>query len=197
MKLRSCFAAVAVSAGCLLTTGARADTMATVSGEVFLRAGPAPTYPAILPMPVGAQLTTHGCIAGYTWCDVSWGSHRGWVSSPYIRFDVHGQSVAVTAQYAAEYDVAVVSFGWGYWQTYYVGMPWFGLWNTYYLAAPPPGGPHGGPHGGSGPGHPGGAPHGGSAPMGPGPGGAPAMHGAAMHMGGGFGGFHGGMHFHH
>lgn len=192
MKKRLLIAALGVCAGSFCLTAASAQTRAVVSGEVFLRAGPAPTYPAIVPMPVGTHLVIHGCTGSYAWCDVSWHDHRGWVSSPYIRFDAAGHEEVVTAGYATALDVAVVDFSYGYWQAYYVGMPWFGLWDSYYLAAPPPGGPHGGP--GTPHSDPGG-PHGaGPAPImgGGGMGGMHGMYGFA-HMGGG-GFMHGGMH---
>ncbi len=114
---------------------AGAATMMVATGNVNLRAGPSTAYPVVTVVPAGAQVQTHGCLAGITWCDISLGPFRGWVAAPYVQVVYRGAPVVLTPVVAPAVGVAVVSFNRAYWDRYYVAYPWYGSWARY---APPP-----------------------------------------------------------
>lgn len=113
-------------------TTASASTVAVSTADVNLRAGPATSYPVVTVVPQGAKVVTHGCVSGYSWCDVAFGRHRGWVSASYIQVIYNGGPVVLSAAVAPAVGVTVVSYDRVYWDTYYVTKPWYGSWTTYY-----------------------------------------------------------------
>lgn len=125
-----------------VTSAASAATLAVATSNVNLRAGPATAYPVVTVVPAGVQVTTHGCLVGTTWCDISMGNYRGWVAASYIQVIYRGTPVVLTPAVAPALGLAVVSFSKAYWDTYYVAYPWYGRW-TYYgprAVYPPPAG---------------------------------------------------------
>ena len=44
-------------------------------------------------------VTVVGCLAGSTWCDVSWANYRRWMSANFIYTQIAGQPVVVTQVY--------------------------------------------------------------------------------------------------
>lgn len=118
---------------------AAAATAAVATANVNLRAGPSTGYPVITVLPTGARIVTHGCLADYSWCDIAFGQHRGWVSAGYVQVVHGGGPVVLTPAVAPAVGVTVVSFNKVYWDTYYAAYPWYGSWNrygTYYRAYP-------------------------------------------------------------
>lgn len=113
-------------------SGAMATTVAVSTANVNLRAGPDTTYPVVTVVPQGSRIVTHGCVDGYTWCDVAFGRYRGWVSASYIQVVHQGGSVVLSAAVAPAVGVTVVTYDRSYWDTYYVAQPWYGSWTTYY-----------------------------------------------------------------
>lgn len=113
-------------------TGAAAATAAVSVTNVNMRAGPSTHYPAVITLPVSASLTVYGCTANTNWCDVSWGRDRGWVAANYIQVSYRGAPTIVTPVIAPAIGLTVVTFNQAYWNTYYVGRPWYGQWNSYY-----------------------------------------------------------------
>ncbi|MCM2396625.1 SH3 domain-containing protein [Rhizobium sp. S95] len=128
----------------LLATGASAASAATVAiatGNVNLRAGPSTAYPVVTTVPVGARIVTHGCLPGYSWCDIAFSTFRGWVSARYIQIVYNGAPVVLSPTVATAVGVTVVAFNQAYWNTYYRAYPWYGSWGYYYrpyAVAPPP-----------------------------------------------------------
>ncbi|WP_205648545.1 SH3 domain-containing protein [Acuticoccus kandeliae] len=112
-----------------LVVGKPIPSVATAT--VNLRAGPSTAYPVVVVVPVGAPVATHGCTSSYAWCDVSFGTYRGWVASAYITATHRGATVAVTAATAATVGIVVVGFSRAYWDTHYVAYPWYGRWAAY------------------------------------------------------------------
>ena len=55
------------------------------TGAVNMRTGPSTKYHVIRVVPRGAHVQINGCLRGYSWCDVSYAGHRGWVSSRYLQ----------------------------------------------------------------------------------------------------------------
>jgi len=121
-------AAVALAAASAATA---ADNPVVSTTGINLRAGPGLNYPVVVDLPAGARMALHGCITGYTWCDVSWGGNRGWLASAYMSTIYRNAPVAVTAVAAARLGVAIVAFDAGYWHRYYFRRPWFPRWRYY------------------------------------------------------------------
>ncbi|TPW29386.1 hypothetical protein FJU08_13675 [Martelella alba] len=131
MFRRLCLAAAAA----LFAFQADAATLTAFAiSNVNLRAGPATSYPSITVVPAGAGLVSHGCLADYSWCDISFASYRGWVSARYIQISYQGQPAILTPAIAVASGIAVVTFSRAYWDRYYVAYPWYGRWAAY----PPP-----------------------------------------------------------
>ncbi|MFN3320067.1 MAG: SH3 domain-containing protein [Allorhizobium sp.] len=109
-----------------------AATKGATVGSVNLRAGPGTGYPVVMAMPPSAALTIYGCLDTASWCDVSWGGARGWVSSNYVRVYYQGQTVTISPALIPMVGLTVVAFNQAYWNNHYVGQPWYGQWNSYY-----------------------------------------------------------------
>ncbi len=133
---------LAGSVGLISAQPAAAASAAVATTNVNLRAGPGTNYPVVTAMPRGASLAVYGCLAGYTWCDVSWGPSRGWVAANYVQVAYQGRPVVLTPALAPAIGLTVVAFNQAYWNTYYANRPWYGQWNRYY--APPRGAYHSG-----------------------------------------------------
>lgn len=58
-----------------------------------LRAGPGNSYPAIDRIAAGEDLTVHGCLRRWTWCDVSVDGDRGWFPGRKIAIESQGRRV--------------------------------------------------------------------------------------------------------
>ncbi|MFG1299349.1 SH3 domain-containing protein [Xanthobacter sp. V3C-3] len=132
-KMRMAVAALALAAGVGFGGTAQAAEAVAVS-NVNLRAGPSTSFPVVVQVQAGSGLTTHGCLADYSWCDVGVGGMRGWMAAQYIQvIQSPGASpVVMTAAVAAGLGIAAVAFNQSYWNTHYVGRPWYGQWNRYY-----------------------------------------------------------------
>lgn len=80
----------------LASGAAFAQTAATATTDLNVRAGPGPQYPVTGVIDAGAQATIDGCIEGSKWCQVTTGSGQGWAYSDYLTADVSGTTVVVT-----------------------------------------------------------------------------------------------------
>ena len=119
----------------LQPTSAFAATAAVATGNVNLRAGPATAYPVVTTLHAGARITTHGCLADNSWCDVNWGGNRGWVSASYIQVTYAGRPVMLSPAVIPVVGITVVRFNQTYWNAHYVGRPWYGNYNHYHHGA--------------------------------------------------------------
>ncbi|OYX11121.1 MAG: hypothetical protein B7Z15_12405 [Rhizobiales bacterium 32-66-8] len=115
----------------LAASAASAATTSVAVTNVNLRAGPSTVYPAVTVVPAGAAITTFGCVAGYSWCDIGFGPYRGWVAANYIQVVYRGAPVVLTAPVAPTIGITVVSFNRAYWDRYYVAYPWYRRWAAY------------------------------------------------------------------
>ncbi|WP_246669709.1 SH3 domain-containing protein [Agrobacterium sp. B1(2019)] len=125
-------AGLSVLLSAMAPTSAAAATSAVAVTNVNMRAGPSTRYPVVITLPARAALTVYGCTANTSWCDVSWGRDRGWVAANYVQVFYRGSTVVVTPTVAPAIGLTVVAFNQAYWNTYYVGRPWYGEWNVYY-----------------------------------------------------------------
>ncbi|QGZ63258.1 SH3 domain-containing protein [Paraburkholderia acidisoli] len=199
------FAGLGSLAGMLAAQPALAQSQAFTSTTVNVYAGPGGDYPVVAQVSGGVSLAVMGCVAGYSWCDVSLPNLRGWVYGSYLSYPWQGQRVPVPS-YGATIGLPIVTFSLGaYWGNFYRDRPWYGnqgRWSHHpgprpvppppirpprphppgHGAGRPPGGPRPPSHGaGPGPRPPG---HG----AGPGNGGArPPSHGGGRPPGGGGG----------
>lgn len=169
-----------LAAGLAVAPPALAQSQAFTSTTVNLYAGPAGDYPVVAQVPGGVSIAVMGCVAGYSWCDVSLPGVRGWVYGGYLTYPYQGAPVPLLT-YGAAIGLPIVTFSIGaYWGSYYRDRPWYGNESHWMRHPPPRPGPpphagrppqrppeHGGRPPGAGPGH------GGSRPPNAGPGGRP------------------------
>jgi uncharacterized protein YraI len=116
----------------LLPEAASAANPAEALASVNLRAGPGTYYPVVVTLPARAALNVYGCLADSSWCDVSWGRSRGWVAASYVQVYYRGARVVVTPAIVPAIGIAVLAFDRAYWDSHYIGRPWYGRWNYYY-----------------------------------------------------------------
>ena len=111
--------------------------MAYAAKEVHLRAGPAIDYPVVVTLPAGVALDVQACLSDYRWCDVVAGPDRGWVYAANIAYPYRGANVPVL-NYGAVIGIGIIAFSLGnYWDSYYVGRPWYPQ-RPLWLHRPPP-----------------------------------------------------------
>jgi uncharacterized protein YraI len=111
---------------------ALAQTQAFTSTTVNLYAGPAGDYPVVAQVPGGISLAVTGCVAGYSWCDVSLPGLRGWVWGGYLTYPWQGARVPVMT-YGPAIGLPIVTFSLGaYWGSYYRDRPWYGNQSHWY-----------------------------------------------------------------
>jgi uncharacterized protein YraI len=102
---------------------------------VNMRAGPSTQYPVVIVMPGNASLAVYGCMADGSWCDISWGGARGWVSASYIHVFYKGQPTVLSASIVPVVGIATVEFNIAYWDTHYHSKSWYGHWDRYNHSA--------------------------------------------------------------
>jgi uncharacterized protein YraI len=105
-----------------------------------LRAGPDRGYPVVAPVDEGSPLDVHGCLDGWSWCDVSVEGNRGWLYGGGIYFEEGGNDVWLYS-YGPQVSLPIVTFSVDtYWGQYYQGRPWYGQreqWAHRHFASPP------------------------------------------------------------
>jgi uncharacterized protein YraI len=122
--------------------------------NVTLRAGPDMGYPGVVGLRAGTPVGIEGCVDGWSWCDVTTGNDRGWVSGNYLQEEYQGQRVLVPA-YGVQIGIPIVTFVFGnYWDNYYSGRhySWYGNrehWSHVQPHYSSYGGSHGPSYGGS------------------------------------------------
>ena len=107
-----------------------------VTANVSLLAGPDGNYPAVIGLRAGTPVMIEGCVDGWSWCDVSVGDDRGWVSGAYLQEEYDGRRVLVR-DYGVQIGIPVVTFVFGdYWDHYYRGRSWYGNRDRYSHVQP-------------------------------------------------------------
>lgn len=118
----------------LLASIAAAESAWTVK-STNMRAGPDREYPVVTRLPGGAEVDVAGCVEGVTWCDVIAGRDRGWVYAGNLEFPYEGRRVVILG-HSAWWHAPIVPFAAGpYWDSYYVGRPWYGR-RSYWVGHP-------------------------------------------------------------
>lgn len=149
---------IAIAAMLFAFQAEAAPVAAYATTNVNLRAGPSTSYPAITVVPAGAGITNNGCLADYSWCDVSFANYRGWLAARYMQVAYQGSRQVLTPGIAFATGIAVTAFSEAYWNNYYRGYPWYNQWRRY--PPPPPPRPYAPPPGWHPPGSWGGPPPG-------------------------------------
>jgi len=122
-----------------------AQISATLTAGVHLRAGPAIFYPAVQIVPAGQVVQVFGCEQGFNWCDVQMGPQRGWIDAAFLQAPSPAGPVLIASS-PAVVGVPLVTFSFNnYWDTWYVGRPWYArrayygrYWNRFPHGVPPP-----------------------------------------------------------
>jgi uncharacterized protein YraI len=116
-------AALLIAAG--LPGAASAASTAIATTNVNLRAGPSTQYPAVNVVQAGYNVRVYGCLSNRSWCDVSYGPQRGWMSSNYLAYVRDGRRY--TGERVVGYIGApTVSFSVGnYWDNHYRGRSFY------------------------------------------------------------------------
>jgi uncharacterized protein YraI len=113
-----------ILAGLAFPAAASAAT-ARVTADLNMRAGPSTGFPVVTTVNDGAEVGVHGCVKGYSWCDVTWAGNRGWVYAAYLTYPYHDRYVPIV-EYGDEIDLPIIAFSVGtYWDDYYRGRPWY------------------------------------------------------------------------
>jgi uncharacterized protein YraI len=123
-----------VAAGLALPAAALARP-GFVSANLNLHAGPSVNFPVIDTIPDASRVNIHGCLSGYTWCDVSWRGERGWADGEYLQFVYRGRRVLIV-NYGDEIGFPIVGFNIGtYWGHHYRHRSFYGrigYWRHHY-----------------------------------------------------------------
>jgi uncharacterized protein YraI len=117
------------AAALLLAAGvpgvASAASTAIATTNVNLRAGPSTAYPAVNVVQAGNNVRVYGCLSNRSWCDVSYGPQRGWMSSNYLAY-VQGGRRYTGERVVGYIGAPVVSFSVGsYWDDHYRGRSFY------------------------------------------------------------------------
>jgi len=119
----------------LATPAAALAAPGMITTSVNLRAGPSVEFPVVNRLPRGVPVEVYGCIRQALWCDIGWGSERGWVAAQYLDYFYDGRYVDLPS-YVDVVDVPVASFVLSsYWSSYYFGRPWYrrhAWWNRHW-----------------------------------------------------------------
>jgi uncharacterized protein YraI len=99
---------------------------AIVTTDLNMRAGPSTSFPVVDVIPASAPVDVHGCVSGYSWCDVTSQGNRGWVSASYLSYAANGSYVPLI-EYTSDVEIPIITYSVGsYWDTYYRNRPWYG-----------------------------------------------------------------------
>ena len=115
----------------LAVCGTAGAQNAYTARSLGLHAGPDRSYPLVAQVDEGMPLEVHGCLDGWSWCDVSAEGNRGWMYGGGIYFDYNGGTDWLYS-YGPQVGVPVITFSVdSYWGSYYQGRPWYGQRETW------------------------------------------------------------------
>lgn len=102
----------------------------------MMRAGPETGYPQVRRIQQGQQLRLYGCLGDRSWCDVGYGSDRGWIPGPDLYAEYGGRRDSVVNLYG-NFGLGNLTFSIGnYWDNYYQQQPFYGeryRWEQHYF----------------------------------------------------------------
>lgn len=105
---------------------------AIVTDDAALRAGPGFEWPRVAFVPDDARVYIHGCLRGYSWCDVSWRGDRGWIDATNLSYAWNNRYVVVE-EWGPRIGLPVIGFSvQDYWTRYYRDRPWWNQRQTWF-----------------------------------------------------------------
>jgi uncharacterized protein YraI len=115
----------------LAVSGIAGAQNAYTARPMNVRAGPDRDYPLVAQVDAGTPLDVHGCLDGWSWCDVSFEGNRGWMYGGGIYFEDNGNNVWLYS-YGPQVGLPIITFSLDtYWGQYYRGRPWYGQRDTW------------------------------------------------------------------
>lgn len=117
---------LAMSGGLFMPGAAFAAATAFTTTDLNIRTGPGAEFQRFDTIPQGQPVTVHGCLAGYNWCDISWGIERGWVSGDYLAYAAQGYARRPVTVIGPTIGLPVIRFDpYAYHRSYYANRPWY------------------------------------------------------------------------
>lgn len=105
---------------------------AIMADDSALHAGPGYEYPRVAYLPQDARVYIHGCLRGFSWCDVSSRGNRGWVDASDLSYAWNNRYVVVQ-EWGPRIGLPVVGFAVrDYWTRYYRDRPWWSQRYTWF-----------------------------------------------------------------
>jgi uncharacterized protein YraI len=115
----------------LAVCGTASAQNAYTARSMGLHAGPDRDYPLVAQVDEGTPVEVHGCLDGWSWCDVSVEGGRGWMYGGGIYFDYNGGTDWLYS-YGPQVGVPIITFSVdSYWGQYYQGRRWYGQRETW------------------------------------------------------------------
>lgn len=134
--MKSSFVIAALWAICVSSPVLAANGSTAEGTQMY--AGPSTEYPQVMRLAGGLQVTIHGCMTSWAWCDVSWRGNRGWVSAASLAYHLDQNRLPI-ADYGAQVGLPHVGFKLNsYWETHYRERPWYAersLWSRRMTGA--------------------------------------------------------------
>jgi uncharacterized protein YraI len=109
MKRTGILTSVALLTAAALAGVASAQTAATATTDLNVRAGPGPEYPVVGVIAANGSATINGCLEGSKWCTVTFDGGQGWAYSDYLAAQFGGNTV-VLSQRTPEMAVPVTTY---------------------------------------------------------------------------------------
>lgn len=104
---------------------------AIIADDSALRAGPGFNYPRVAYVPENARVYIHGCLRGFSWCDISWRSERGWIDASNLNYAWNNRYVVVE-NWGPRIGLPLVGFSVeDYWGRHYRNRPWWEQRHTW------------------------------------------------------------------
>lgn len=101
-----------------------------------MRAGPEGGYPLVRSVARGNRVNIYGCLDDRSWCDVSYGNDRGWVTGSDLAAEYQGRQENVVA-FSGNFGIGTLTFSFGdYWENNYRQRPFYSeryRWEQHYF----------------------------------------------------------------
>ncbi|NKN37098.1 SH3 domain-containing protein [Agrobacterium sp. a22-2] len=118
--MRKLYLSAAIALTAIAAPAVAEAATAYATANVNMRSGPSTQYPPILVVPYSSPVEIYGCLSAANWCDVAYGSYRGWISGSYLQTTYSQQRIYVGPQYYEPLGIPIVTFSIdSYWDRHY------------------------------------------------------------------------------
>ncbi|MCM2475175.1 SH3 domain-containing protein [Rhizobium sp. CG5] len=118
--MRKLYLSAAIALAAIAAPAVASAATAYATANVNMRSGPSTEYPPILVVPASSPIEIYGCLSAANWCDVAYGSYRGWISGSYLQTTYSQQRIYVGPQYYEPLGIPTVTFSIdSYWDRHY------------------------------------------------------------------------------